>query len=72
MVGKVILHQKERTELTLEATDTLAAFINSIREAGGRMVHVGGARGEVTRKITGGEARLYAPLTRRVHARICR
>ena len=34
-LGKVVLHQKERTELTLEATDTLAAFINSIREAGG-------------------------------------
>ena len=32
-LGKVVLHQKERTELTLEATDTLAAFIDSIREA---------------------------------------
>ena len=32
-LGKVVLHQKERTELTLEATDTLAEFINSIREA---------------------------------------
>ena len=32
-LGKVVLHQKERTELTLEATDTLAEFISSIREA---------------------------------------
>ena len=36
-LGKVILRQKERTELTLEATDTLAEFINSIREAPRRM-----------------------------------
>ena len=32
-LGKVVLHQKERTEFTLEATDTLAEFISSIREA---------------------------------------
>ncbi|MGA7905407.1 MAG: hypothetical protein WBL40_20180 [Terrimicrobiaceae bacterium] len=34
-LGKVVLHQKERTDITLEANDTLAAFIDSIREAGG-------------------------------------
>ena len=32
-LGKVVLHQKEKTNLTLEATDTLAAFIDSIRHA---------------------------------------
>ena len=32
-LGKVILHQKERSELVLEATDTLAEFISSIRQA---------------------------------------
>ena len=32
-LGKVVLHQKERTELTLEATDTLADFIDSNRQA---------------------------------------
>ena len=32
-LGKVVLHQKERTELTLEATDTLGEFIDSIRQA---------------------------------------
>ena len=70
-LGKVVLHQKERTELTLEATDTLAAFINSIREAGGQdSLPWRSAGGHCTRKITGGVARLYGPLTRRVRARI--
>ena len=32
-LGKVVLHQKEKTGITLEATDTLAEFIDSIREA---------------------------------------
>ena len=44
-LGKVVLHQKERTELTLEATDTLAAFIDSIRESD-RLAHMGPAYAE--------------------------
>jgi hypothetical protein len=32
-LGKVVLHQKESSGITLEATDTLAEFINSIRKA---------------------------------------
>jgi hypothetical protein len=32
-LGKVVLGQKESTEIRLDATDTLAAFVNSIREA---------------------------------------
>ena len=32
-LGKVVLHQKEKTGITLEATDTLADFISSIRKA---------------------------------------
>ena len=35
-LGKVILHQKERSGITLEATDTLADFIASIRQAAPR------------------------------------
>ena len=32
-LGKVVLHQKEKTGITLEATDTLADFIGSTRKA---------------------------------------
>jgi hypothetical protein len=32
-LGKVVLRQTENLSLTLDATDTLAAFVNSIREA---------------------------------------
>ncbi len=32
-LGKVVLHQKECKEIELTATDTLAEFISSIREA---------------------------------------
>ena len=43
-LGKVVLHQKERTELTLEATDTLAEFVNSIRESPAKAARHAGAR----------------------------
>ena len=32
-LGKVVLGQKEQQSIILDATDTLAAFVNSIREA---------------------------------------
>jgi hypothetical protein len=32
-LGKVMLHQKEKSEVTIDATDTLSAFIHEIRGA---------------------------------------
>jgi N-methylhydantoinase B/oxoprolinase/acetone carboxylase alpha subunit len=32
-LGKVVLHQKENLDVRIDATDTLAAFVSSIRQA---------------------------------------
>lgn len=41
-LGKVVLGQKEDTTIRLDATDTLTAFVNSIREAPTRSKQVEG------------------------------
>ena len=64
-LGKVVLHQKEKTSLTLEATDTLAEFIQSIREARGWGAVYGGVCGRQR------GARLGSAVTGRGRARTC-
>ena len=41
-LGKVVLNQRESTDIRIDATDTLAAFVNSIREAPSRIGKVEG------------------------------